>query len=378
MPSLQQGNRQQGFGLVETLVGMVVGLVATVIIFQVVSTYEGIKRSTTSGADTQQNGSFSLATIERDLRAAGWGMPTAAIMPCTAYFAYYSTGAASGPVPNFSGAPVRITDGGTAAGASDSITMLWGTSIRSNVRNMLLQNATINPPGTPAANLQPTSKVGLSGVGGFVWMTDDDGRCTLTRITASDANPASPDSVVLTHATATGTATQPTYNPPADVMTALGWPTSFTKNPRIFDIGTFTLRTYSVAGGSLVSQDFFSSMTQVQLANNVVSLKAMYGISDAASQVVNNWVSATGSWAAPSLDEVRRIKAVRIAVVVRSPLKEKMEEGAQACTTTTTAPTSWPGGPTIDLSNDADWRCYRYRAFETIVPLRNVLWANLQ
>lgn len=378
MPSFQQGNLQRGFGLVETLVGMVIGLVATVIIFQVISTYEGIKRSTTSGADTQQNGSFSLATIERDLRAAGWGTPTAAIMPCTAYFAYYSTGATSGPVPNFSGAPVRIADGGTAAGASDSITMLWGTSIRSNVRNMLLQNATINPPGTPTSNLQPTSKVGLSGVGGFVWMTDDDGRCTLTRITASDANPASPDSVVLTHATATGTATQPTYNPPAEVMTTLGWPTSFTKNPRIYDIGTFTQRTYSVAGGSLVSQDFFSSMTQVQLANNVVSLKAMYGISDAASQVVNNWVAATGAWAAPSVDDARRIKAVRIAVVVRSPLKERMEDGAQACTTTTAAPKSWSGGPTIDLSNDSDWRCYRYRAFETIVPLRNVLWANLQ
>ncbi len=132
-----------------------------------------------------------------------------------------------------------------------------------------------------------------------------------------------------------------------------------------------------MTGGSLVSQDFFSSMTQVQLANNVVSLKAMYGISDANSQVVTNWVRATGAWATPTLADARRIKAVRIAVVVRSPLKEKAEGDAQACITTTTAPESWPDGPAIDLSNDADWRCYRYRAFETIVPLRNVLWANL-
>ncbi|MNU76451.1 hypothetical protein D3C71_660040 [compost metagenome] len=377
MPPLHQLKRQQGFGLVETLVGMVVGLAATIIIYQVISTYEGIKRSTTSGADTQQNGIFSLATMERDLRAAGWGIPTAAIMPCTEYFTYYSNGTASGPVPNFPGTPVRIADGGVAAGASDSITMLWGTSIRSNVRNMLLQNATINPPGTSAANLQPTSKVALSGVGGFVWLTDDDGRCTLIRITASDANPANADSVVLSHAAATGTAAQPTYNPSGNVMTDQGWPTSFTKNPRIYDLGTFTQRTYSVAGGSLVSQDFFSSMTQVQLANNVVSLKAMYGISDANSQVVTNWVRATGAWATPTIADARRIKAVRIAVVVRSPLKERLKGDAQACDITTTAPESWPGGPAIDLSNDADWRCYRYRAFETIVPLRNVLWANL-
>ena len=31
--------------------------------------------------------------------------------------------------------------------------------------------------------------------------------------------------------------------------------------------------------------------------------------------------------------------------------------------------------PTIDLSNDADWARYRYRIFETIIPLRNLIWA---
>ena len=160
-------------------------------------------------------------------------------------------------------------------------------------------------------------------------------------------------------------------------MTAQGWPTSYTANPRIYDLGAFTQRTYSVANGSLVSQDFFSSLTQVQLANNVVSLKAYYGISDAGSQVVNNWVSATGSWATPTAEDFKRIKAIRVAVVVRSPLKERLPPGQTVCAITTTAPESWPGGPAIDLSNDSDWRCYRYRTFETVVPLRNVLWANL-
>ena len=361
----------------EILVAMAVGFVVTIIIYQVISTYEGIKRSTTSGADTQQNGIFSLSLLERDIRAAGWGIPTAAIMPCTAYFTYYSTGAASGPVPNFPNTPVRITDGGTAAGASDSITMLWGSSVRSNVRNALLQNVTANPPGTSAANLQPATQVALSSTGGFIWLTDDAGNCALTRITASVVNPASPASVILSHDVATGTATQPTYNPPGAYMTANGWPVSYTANPRIYDLGAFTQRTYSVVNGSLVSQDFFSSLTQVQLANNVVSLKAYYGISDAGSQVVNNWVSATGSWATPTAEDFKRIKALRVAVVVRSPLKERLPPGETVCAITPTAPESWSGGPTIDLSNDADWRCYRYRTFETVVPLRNVLWANL-
>lgn len=382
MSTLQRARRQQGFSLVEILVGMLVGLVVTIIIYQVVATYEGVKRTTTTGADTQQNGIFSLTTVERDVRAAGWGMPTADVMPCSTFFTYYSTGAVTGPVPNFSGAPVRITDGGTAAGASDSITVLWGTSVRSNVRIALLQNVIANPTGTAASNLQPTTKVGLSSVGGFVWLTDDLSNCALAQITASVVNGASPGTVVLSHDPATGTATQPTFNPTASYMTAHGWPTSYSTNPRIFDVGTLTQRTYSVSNGTLTSQDFFSSTTQVDVADNIVSLKAQYGISDAGSQVVNNWVSATstggaGNWATPTVTDLKRIKAIRIAVVARSPLKERLEAGATACTTTTVAPASWPGGPTIDLSNDPDWRCYRYRTFETVVPLRNVLWANL-
>ncbi|MFH0132708.1 PilW family protein [Variovorax sp. VaC1] len=377
MSSLEHTRRQRGFGLVEILVGMAVGLVVTLIIYQVMSTFEGVKRSTTTGADTQQNGIFSLSTIERDLRAAGWGIPTADIMPCTTYFTYISDGTLNGPVPNFPGAPVQITDGGTAAGASDSITMLWGSSVRANVRNALLQNVTANPTGTAASNLQPTTSVALSTVDGFVSLTDDIGNCALTRITASVANPASPGTVILSHDPGTGTATKPVYNPPANYMTAKGWPASYSTNPRIFDLGSLMQRSYYVAAGSLMSQDYFSSTTQAQIANNVVGFKAQYGISDAGSQVVNSWVSATGSWAAPAVLDRKRIKAVRISVVVRSPLKERPPLGASACVITTTAPESWPGGPTIDLSNDPDWRCYRYRSFETVVPLRNVLWANL-
>ena len=62
---------------------------------------------------------------------------------------------------------------------------------------------------------------------------------------------------------------------------------------------------------------------------------------------------------------------------MRSPLREKADPATGSCSISNAAPVTWPGGPAIDLSNDPDWRCYRYRSFETMVPLRNVLWANL-
>ncbi len=370
----------RGFSLVEIMVGMVVGLVVSIIIYQVVSTNEGLKRSTSAGADTQQNGMFSLATIERDVRAAGWGMPSADVMPCARYFSYFDDGTASGAVPDFSGAPVRIVDGGSAPGASDRIVVLWGSSVRANVADRLLQNVTAVPNGT-AAKLQPASKVGLSSTGGFVWLTDDKNDCAQVRITASEPNPASVETVILSHDPAPGTAAQPNYNPPDAAMATLAWPALFDSNPRIYDVGALTQRSYSVSGGSLVAKDDFSNGARVQVASHVVGLKARYGISDVGGQQVTQWVSATngaaGNWALPTPADAKRIKAIRLAVVVRSPLKERADPATGACAITSAPPATWPDGPAIDLGNDPDWRCYRYRSFETVVPLRNVLWANL-
>lgn len=370
-----RSSRSSGFGLVELLVGMAIGLVVTLIIYQVLSTFEGIKRTTVSGSNTQINAAFSLTAIERDIRGAGWGLPTADIMPCTTFLTYYDTGTASGPVPNFPQTALRIVDGGTAAGASDSITMLWGTSVRSNVKNLLLQTVTLRPGSDALANLQLTTGVGQSQVGGFVWLTDDAGTCALVRISAVNAGP------ILRHAPSTPSAAQPNYNAPDGYMAAQGWKNIYDTNPRAYDAGALMQRTYSIVNGALTAQDFFSSVDNVVLATNIVSLKAQYGISAAGAQVVNNWVSAVNSggtnWATPTPADFKRIKAVRFAVVARSPLREQPTAPGAACATTTVAPTTWPGGPVIDLSNDPDWQCYRYRVFQTVVPLRNVLWANL-
>jgi type IV pilus assembly protein PilW len=83
--------------------------------------------------------------------------------------------------------------------------------------------------------------------------------------------------------------------------------------------------------------------------------------------------------------DIQRIYAIRFAVVARSGLKEKPDPATGVCNTTTAAP-AWAGwnstcfangtctSDPIDLSADADWMCYRYKTFETVVPLRNLLW----
>src|SRR6266852_362199 len=72
----------RGFSMVELLVAMLIGLIGMIIIFQVFEVSEGIKRSTTSGGDAQQNGAIALYTIERDFKNAGMGFNDTAFAGC--------------------------------------------------------------------------------------------------------------------------------------------------------------------------------------------------------------------------------------------------------------------------------------------------------
>ncbi len=66
-----------------------------------------------------------------------------------------------------------------------------------------------------------------------------------------------------------------------------------------------------------------------------------------------------------------RMRAVQVVLVARSAQLEKDN--------VTAAAPAWAGSaPAIDLSADADWQRYRYKTFETVVPLRNIAWLGVQ
>ena len=139
----------------------------------------------------------------------------------------------------------------------------------------------------------------------------------------------------------------------------------------------WTRRVYSIVGNTLMEN-------AMPIASEIVNLQAQYGVSlAAADNQVANWVDATGAWAAPSVADRKRIKAIRIAVFARSNLLERDPVPASAACSSLTdpAPTgvcAWAGSnadpaPSVDLSNNADSTRYRYRVFETIIPLRNII-----
>lgn len=100
-----------GFSLVDVMVGMVIALLGMIIIFQVFSVSEGIKRTTTSGSDALQNGASALFTLERSLKESGYGI-------------FSSTNLPPLPADPAGTAPVVITPG-AAANTSDSIVLRY-------------------------------------------------------------------------------------------------------------------------------------------------------------------------------------------------------------------------------------------------------------
>jgi type IV pilus assembly protein PilW len=148
------------------------------------------------------------------------------------------------------------------------------------------------------------------------------------------------------------------------------------------------------------------------VADQIVQLKAEYGIDDGVSNntvpprvfspddnIIDKFTPtsppdvapvppATGTM--PDQQAWQRIKVIRFAVVSRSinPVEPTGGKGTPCDATpnfdpSLTAnqyPVRWARGPDaplgrpIDVRSSADWQCYKYKVYETTVPLRNVLW----
>jgi type IV pilus assembly protein PilW len=170
--------------------------------------------------------------------------------------------------------------------------------------------------------------------------------------------------------------------------------------------------TYRVNGGNLERCDLATefengggdcslvvpNLNFVPSVAGIVNLQVQYGISaaglissDPNFNFVTQWVDASGgTWSAPTVVNRNRIKGIRIAVVARNAKIEPAIVTTACSSTTAAAPTglcAWDAtsatpaiaspAPAIDLSaGDPDWLRYRYRVFETIIPLRNLVWAR--
>lgn len=422
--------RQRGFSLIEMMVVILIALFLSLAISSVMSSNEAFKRTTTNTADASQNGNYSVYVLDKAIRDSGSGFRQAMIgtygCPITATL----SGAARLPVAapaaslpaqfqklagdlavagTFVMAPVLIDAKGAPDGVSDALIVMSGSS---GYGEFPINFASSPAPGSgPNLSLYLTSTVGvhpkdmmlvtpLPPTAGVLPM----GACAFESVDTSfnTANAGTTQEVQLGG----------TYYAP----TIAGAPLSgFSTASAALDMGNLasssppSLQLFTVgsqnnvvgAEPSLLSYDLLQINSTTaptvaeQVADGVYVMKAIYGIASATSCLdvvtkapypcpITAWVDPSqGTWTLASLSntgiggnananaQIFEIKAVRIGLIMRSPLQEK--------TAVTTAPVTLfnnlnPAYGTPYVKNFiGNEQYYRYRTVEATIPVRNNL-----
>jgi type IV pilus assembly protein PilW len=383
---MKKSTSQSGFSLIDLLVGTVVGMLTILLIMYSFKAFESQKRATDSMAGAQSDGLSAINVLDLAIRQSGAGLFTSGSQTCSTINIYHNgTVVADGAALM----PVAIADGG-AAGASDVLQTVTSTSPFGAASVPI----SVAMP-SPSAVLTTSANSGAN-TGDLVLVGDP-------------SSPGTPCTVMgVTNVQATGGGVDLQHNPGTSAWNPANPANVFTTAPaygttaRVVPIGSLTRMSYQAICNSLASVDLNSGAVAAPacvgntvtnastVAANVVNIQAQYGVTaTAASGTISCWVNATGSgtnacdvanWATPGAADVARIKAVRVAVTVRSPQLEKPGTAGACTATASTSAVNYPvtaqGGPTIDVTGLPNWQCYKYKVFQTIIPMRNVIWAN--
>jgi type IV pilus assembly protein PilW len=370
---------QRGFSLVEIMVGLVIGMLAMLVVLQFFSNAEARKRTTTSGADAQTGGAVALYMLERDTKMAGWGMETTNFAQCEKLYTYCDDaskcGVNGGPLNDLTFAPVLISNG--ANGGPDSITVQYFSD--PDTSNFKLPSSARLRGTMPqsSAVLEVNTTNGCRE--GDLMVVSQAGSCTLMNITH-----VLDTALKLQH----NPGASGYYNPDAGYQKKNNWP-AYTKGARVACFkaaanGPVFKREYEINATKRQLERSDNTKTPVvvneQVMADIIDLQAQYGVAEEGMQEVgdDDWVDATGDWAKSTPAVWRRIKSVRIAIVARSSQYERPAPGKTCGTTTAADVAQWSGWAKFNsAAYPSNWSCYRYKVFETVIPLRNVIWGNL-
>jgi len=377
--------RQRGVSLLELMVGLVVGLVCVLIIVQVQTLWDARKRSVAAGNDAQINGTIGAFSLDRDLRLAGYGFGSAGgdplksetnLMDCTVN-AVNTTLAVQNI--SFRLAPVEIV---RETGKPDEIHVLYGNSSYFVSAQPILSS-------TDETNVMKSRegfRVGDRAIAGS--NTASGKTCHLVEITGLSLT----DSDTLEHK-AGATYTAQTGNKIASMNKTGGTGSDITSG-FMFNLGPVPALTVWKVNPTRQTLTRYNKLTEnpsaaSDVVTDVVSLKAQYGYDASGDGIIG-----TGEWydTLPALSDYSRLLAVRFGLLIRSRQYERPNTQTSPPVPVTASAPTWANGSiafamkNVDGTDDSgasainsetaanNWRNYRYRVYDTVVPLRNMIW----
>ncbi|MDQ2821810.1 MAG: PilW family protein [Pseudomonadota bacterium] len=384
--------RQRGFSIVELMVAVVIGMLALLFATRMVTGGAKDRQAAITGSDAMQNGMLAMFSMTNDANQAGFGLNDPILAGCnTAMLAtVYPLATAQRNSVNITPlASVVIVNGGLGP---DQISFSAGGALAGTASVRLVDNFTggtsfsidREPYGFNAGDVIVAAPEKPNPTGAV---------CSLRQVSTKSAPGASSKFVRFD--------------------TGSEWPlnsalaTAYNGNAaRVFNLGPaakLSFHTWSVDNGylKLRATDIPNAgAVPAAVTDNIVTIKAQYGFD---TRTGDNFTpelgTKIGQWSADMIDadndgiqggpgDYQRIVAVRIAVVARSKEPERKDAGAASCTATpedkrpVLFAAAQPNGvtpvsvtPTVAVAGDTvEWHCYRYRVFESIIPLRNSAW----
>jgi type IV pilus assembly protein PilW len=404
---------QGGMSLVELMVTMVIALFISLAIFSVLHVFESRKRSSTSVNDINQAGNYAAYALDKLVRGAGSGFAqgdgatfgcavTAArngaqVLPRTAAlpapFASVNTGTAN----VFKLIPLVIVPGATTPAvsgvASDVLIVMGGQS-------GLGETAAKFSSAPTATQLNLSSTMGFKG-GDQILVSDlsaapSGDPCLIEEVASGFSGGASSalllqansgNSSYYYQATVNATSLVSFSDAANDVAFNLG--NVADGNPPVFAVLGVGENNTLFGFDLLQNQNPVSGGTQMpySIADGVFEMHARYGVDTDDDGKVDSWLSATGDYAPASLTSgsesafkmIRRIKAVRVALLMRTSIPEKdtvSNFAASECNKAEDAISYFCTLASATRSLDEDEQHYRYRVIETAIPLRNTVMVD--
>lgn len=331
----------RGFSLIELMVGLTLGMIGMLIVAKVLEVSGKYQSTITAAGESQAIGNLSLYTIERELKQAGFGIATPTLLGCQ-LTGYDNTRAVAISRTLY---PVEITAAATADD-SDALSVAYGTS------EMRMGPVTLTAAynGTDA-DIDIQNRFGFVAGDYFIvgQLTTPATPCVLGQVSDIPATSVT----AITHDNSYR------YNKSGGLLV------NFSANVgEFYGLGRrFNFNTYSVNASKQLIQQSALTGNSLVISDNVLAFKARYGHDTDANGTIDTWdaviPTTSAGWSATT--------NVRMGLAVKNPQRD-------AATVTASPLFLWPNGPSVALS--AEDQHYRYRTYNVVVPLRNLIWRS--
>ncbi|WP_166656587.1 PilW family protein [Comamonas sp. JUb58] len=360
----------QGFTIIEIMIGLAIGLLTLLAIYKLFATSEGQRRTTAALSQAQTAGALALFAIERDIRSAGLGFAgmDPAHLGCEVQ-AFKRTGRDPGQY-TFPLLPVQIVDG-------KELRVLTGSSA-----NMFI-GARYSASAGGVFTME-RSNAGFQAGDVVVGTSDSDTRkCLLMEVTAGAGSSitgpggVAEDDPSVRHMSSaytsfyTGASVTPQRNGGSYVDMLDGGDTSLGEG-WLFSLGHQPTRNvWRVKDNQLMRYDFLdeTDSKSVAVAEDVLQMVAEYGFDGDGDGKLDKDSEWSSSISELTPIELGRLMAVRVAILVRSSQYERDA-------VTSAAPKWANGSKSFEMGTGGEWPHYRYRVYESVIPLRNTIWGQ--